>query len=78
MPSSVLADRDIVSDFITVLTAHGRIHACEEVGDGRWKIRRTTSGPAEVLSSEAVEELLMDHLIAAVAARGLASEDLDF
>ncbi|MFC9331421.1 hypothetical protein [Kitasatospora sp. NPDC057015] len=78
MSTAVLADRDIVSDFMTVLTSHRHLHTAEQVGDGRWRVRRTGSSPTELLSGDQVEELVMDHLIAAFAAHGLADDSLDF
>ncbi|WP_395297253.1 hypothetical protein ACF9IK_30310 [Kitasatospora hibisci] len=75
MSTTVLADRDIVADFVAVLARHHHLHSAEPLGDGRWKVRRTVGGALEILSSEQTEELVMDHLIAAFAARGLASDD---
>ncbi|MGW2542614.1 hypothetical protein ACWC5I_17480 [Kitasatospora sp. NPDC001574] len=76
--TAVLADHDIVSDFMSVLAAHRHLHTAEQQEDGRWKVRRTSTAPVELLAGDQVEELVMEHLIAAFAAHGLASEDLDF
>ncbi|KQV20897.1 MULTISPECIES: hypothetical protein [unclassified Kitasatospora] len=73
MSTTVLADRDIVADFVAVLAQHRHVHSAEPLGDGRWKVRRRCATSAEILTSEQTEELVMDHLIAAFAARGLAS-----
>ncbi|GAA2266949.1 hypothetical protein GCM10010430_60110 [Kitasatospora cystarginea] len=75
MSTAVLADRDIVADFVAVLAHHRHLHSAEPLGDGRWRVRRTGTGSAEILSSDQTEEMVMDHLIAAFAARGLANPD---
>ncbi|MGW3228664.1 hypothetical protein [Kitasatospora sp. NPDC001095] len=75
MSTTVLADRDIVADFMAVLARHHHVHSAQSLGDGRWKVRRTVGGPVEILSGGQTEELVMDHLISALAARGLAGDD---
>ncbi|MFF2657326.1 hypothetical protein ACFVUH_08165 [Kitasatospora sp. NPDC058032] len=76
--TAVLADHDIVSDFMHVLADHCHLHTAEQQEDGRWKVRRTGTAPVEVLAGDQVEELVMEHLIAAFAAHGLADDSLDF
>ncbi|GLW58713.1 hypothetical protein [Kitasatospora phosalacinea] len=78
MSTAVLADQDIVSDFMTVLVAHRHLQAAAQLGGGRWRVRRTGTGQGEVLTADQVEELVMDHVISAFAARGLADADADF
>ncbi|MFJ4676917.1 hypothetical protein [Kitasatospora sp. NPDC088783] len=78
MSTTVLTDQDIVSDFMTVLVAHRHLHTAEQLGDGRWRVRRTGTGRPEFLTADQVEELVMDHVIGAFAARGLADTDADF
>ncbi|MFJ9446468.1 hypothetical protein ACIRRH_32100 [Kitasatospora sp. NPDC101235] len=73
MSTTVLADHDLVADFVAVLVRHRHIGSARPLGDGRWEVRRSGEGPAETLSSEQAEELVMDHLISEFAARGLAS-----
>ncbi|MFJ7279828.1 hypothetical protein [Kitasatospora sp. NPDC098663] len=75
MSNIVLADRDIVGDFLAVLARYHHVQSAEPLGDGRWRVRRTVGGADEVLNSEQTEELVMDHLIGALAARGLAADD---
>ncbi|MER7701578.1 hypothetical protein ABTX81_01580 [Kitasatospora sp. NPDC097605] len=75
MSATVLADRDLVADFVAVLVRHDHIRSARPLGDGRWEVRRSVEGPVETLSGEQTEELVMDHLISEFAARGLASGD---
>ncbi|MFD0264961.1 hypothetical protein ACFVH7_42655 [Kitasatospora indigofera] len=76
MSNTVLADSDIVSDFMAVFVRHGHLHSAEPADSGGWSVRRTSSTRPTTLTSEQIEELVMDHLITAFAARGLAA-DLD-
>ncbi|MFD0561824.1 hypothetical protein ACFQ2M_07090 [Kitasatospora saccharophila] len=78
MSTAVIADRDIVSDFVTVLVTHRHLHTAEQLGGGRWRVRRTGSERPELLTADQVEELVMDHVISAFAARGLADAGADF
>ncbi|MGW2539538.1 hypothetical protein ACWC5I_01350 [Kitasatospora sp. NPDC001574] len=75
MSNAVLADTDLVADFLTVLANRGHIHSATPEGNGAWTVRRTASGRAQRLTSDQVEELVMDHLAVAFAARGLANGD---
>ncbi|MFF2956990.1 hypothetical protein ACFVVU_37325 [Kitasatospora sp. NPDC057965] len=75
MSNAVLADLDLLSDFMAVLVRHGHIHDADAIGHGRWAVRHSAGGPKTPLSAEQVEELVMDHLISALAARGLANDD---
>ncbi|MFD7645986.1 hypothetical protein ACFV4P_35735 [Kitasatospora sp. NPDC059795] len=78
MSTAVLSNRDIVSDFMSVLVAHHRLHTAEQAGNGRWRVRRTGACQAELLTVDQVEELVMDHLISVFAARGLTDVGTDF
>ncbi|MGW3183236.1 hypothetical protein ACWDD9_28570 [Kitasatospora sp. NPDC001119] len=75
MSTTVLADRDLVADFMAVLVRHHHIHRAQLLGDGRWEVRRSAGGPVETLNGEQAEKVVMDHLISEFAARGLASGD---
>ncbi|MFF2041901.1 hypothetical protein ACFVVX_15845 [Kitasatospora sp. NPDC058170] len=75
MNNAVFADTDLVGDFLTVLASRGHIHSATLAGDGRWTVRRTANSQAQSLTSDQVEELVMDHLVVAFAARGLANDD---
>ncbi|MFE4516364.1 hypothetical protein ACFRMQ_19460 [Kitasatospora sp. NPDC056783] len=75
MSTTVLADRDLVADFMAVLVRHYHISSAQMLGDGQWEVRRSAGGPVETLSSEQAEKLVMDHLISEFVACGLASDD---
>ncbi|MFF2545155.1 hypothetical protein ACFVUY_21640 [Kitasatospora sp. NPDC058063] len=75
MSTTVLADRNLVADFMAVLVRHHHISSAQLLGNGRWEVRRSADGPVEPLSGEQAEKLVMDHLISEFAARGLASGD---
>ncbi|MCX4758710.1 hypothetical protein [Kitasatospora purpeofusca] len=75
MSNAVLADTDLVADFLTVLASRGHLHSATPAGEGRWTVRRTANSQAQQLTSDQVEELVMDHLAVAFAARGLTNDD---